>query len=105
MDFVEKLVELVNEILLDCKPSTRKLIGELLTGPESTFVDSVELPEDLIVSSIANGVVRISMLGLLNTALQRTGEERKIIVTVDEDDQTLLMQVELGPYPKPKRIE
>ena len=102
MDYAEELVALLNEILEDSKPSTRKLLGELLTGPEATFVRDVELPEDLIVSSINSGMVRLSMLGLLNTALKRSGDTRKIIATVDDDNT--LKRVDLGPYPEPTRV-
>lgn len=102
----DKLVELLNELLEDAKPSTRKLIGQLLTGSDGTFTNAVEWPDDLIVSAPASQLVgkdrmvRVSMLGILNTALQRSGESRRIIAVVDDDG--FLQRVELGPYPPPK---
>lgn len=96
----EKLVELLNELLEDSKPSWRKLVGQLLTGPDSYFIRDVGLPEDLIVASVQDGVVRLSMLGIINTALVRVGDERKVIAVVD--DEGLLQRVELGSYPVEK---
>lgn len=98
----EKLVDLLNEMLEDSKPSWRKLLGNLLFGPDSYLVRDVNLPEDLIVSDVEDGMVRVSMLGILNTALKRSGSTDRLIATVDDDG--FLQKVELGPY-RVKKVE
>jgi len=105
MTYVDVLVRLLNEMLDDQPASNRKVVEKALTQPHpgwvGFFTGKFPLPDDLIISSTEGGVVRLSMLGILNTALERAGDDRKIIATTDDDGG--LQHVTLGPYPKVKK--
>lgn len=90
MTLLDKLVEVLNETI-NAGESSRAMVGVLLLDSETTL--DLPLPEDLIVSEDPN---RVTMLGIINTAVVRSGDPRRLIAYTDDG---LLLRVEAGPYP------
>lgn len=93
---LDKLVDVLNEIL-ETGYLNRARVHALLMGPSGT-VNPKGLPEDLIVR-LDNDNMEVTMLGIINTALIRAGEPRRIIAVTGDDNR--IARVEAGPYPDP----
>ena len=77
---LDKLVELLNEMVQS--DDTRRMTSKILMSPHVTFDDVSDLPDDLIVS--AQEPISVTALGIINTALVRAGEPRRLVAVVDD---------------------
>lgn len=84
MEMERELVRIINELLADSRPKVGRSLHKLLLEQTNPGVKADEYPEDLIAADVVTGdEVCLSMLGLLNTALVRSGSDKRLVATID----------------------
>lgn len=101
-DVLEELAALLNETVASSEQN-RLMVQNALMHGHVTFKENGALPEDLIVKTHESGKpIRVSVLGMLNTALSRAGSEQRFVAVCDDGGEDefakgVLLRFEVRP--------